>query len=151
MNNLINSQVSEVEITYKNKVKASDRITVTQSVHAFTALLPYYENFIDHKEASFAVFLNRANHILAISKISEGGLCSTVIDLKLLFQYALKVNAQNIIISHNHPSGNKTISEADLKLTRRIVEAGKIMEIQILDHIILTSEGYTSFQDEGIM
>lgn len=151
MNNLINNQVSEIQILYKNKVKASERIKITLSSHADKVLRPFYEDDMDYKELSFAIFLNRANHVLAFSKISEGGLCSTVIDQKLLFQYALKVNAQSIILSHNHPSGNKDASEADKQLTKKIIEAGKIMQIQILDHIILTSEGYTSFQDEGLM
>jgi DNA repair protein RadC len=151
MNNLINNQVSEVEITYKNKVKASDRVKITNFIHAINVLEPFYENYIDYKEVSFAIFLNKANHVLAVSKISEGGLCSTVIDQKILFQYALKVNAQSIIISHNHPSGNKTPSEADKKITNQMVNAGLILEIKILDHLILTNEGYTSFAEEGLI
>jgi DNA repair protein RadC len=151
MNNLINNQVSEVEITYKNKVKASDRVKITNSIHAINVLEPFYENYIDYKEVSFAIFLNKANHVLAVSKISEGGLCSTVIDQKILFQYALKVNAQSIIISHNHPSGNKTPSEADKKITNQMINAGLILEIKILDHLILTNEGYTSFAEEGLI
>ena len=151
MNNLYNNQVSEVEITYKNKIKASDRIKITSSIHAVNVLEPFFENYIDYKEVSFAIFLNKANHVLAVSKISEGGLCSTIIDQKILFQYALKVNAQSIIISHNHPSGNKTPSEADKKITTQMIHAGNILEIKILDHVILTSEGYTSFAEEGLM
>jgi DNA repair protein RadC len=151
MTNLFTSQVAEVQLIYKNKVKTSERKKITMSSQAVEILKPFYDDVIEYKEVFYCLFLNQANHVLAISKISEGGLNATVVDLKMIFQYALKVNAQGIILSHNHPSGNKAISDADMKITKQIIEAGKIMQVQILDHLIITSEGYTSFQDEGVI
>ncbi|MCW3071308.1 MAG: repair protein [Bacteroidetes bacterium] len=87
--------------------------------------------------------------MLGFSKISQGGLSGTVVDAKVVFQVALKANASSILLAHNHPSGNLKPSEADLMITKNIREAGKLMEIPLVDHIILTDEGYYSFADEG--
>jgi DNA repair protein RadC len=88
---------------------------------------------------------------LGITTISKGGISGSLMDMKVVFQYALKANACGVIIAHNHPSGNMTPSESDLKITRKIKEAGDILDIQLLDHIILTPEEdiYTSLADEG--
>jgi len=85
------------------------------------------------------------------NSISEGGLSGTVTDVRLIFQYAIKGNCSGIIIAHNHPSGNTNPSESDLKITQKIKEAGNLLEIQLLDYIILTSERdlFRSFADEG--
>jgi len=97
------------------------------------------------------LLLNRANKVLGITTISEGGLSGTVTDVRLIYQYAIKGNASGIIICHNHPSGNVNPSESDQKITNKIKEAGNLLDIQLLDHIILTSEReiYRSFADEG--
>ncbi len=97
------------------------------------------------------LLLNRANKVLGITTISEGGLSGTVTDVRLIFQYAIKANDSGIIVAHNHPSGNSNPSESDLKITQKIKEAGNLLDIQLLDHIILTpeSEIYRSFADEG--
>jgi len=97
------------------------------------------------------LLLNRANKVLGITTISEGGLSGTVTDIRLIFQYAIKGNASGIIVAHNHPSGNQNPSESDLKITQKIKEAGNLLDIQLLDHIILTpeSEIYRSLADEG--
>jgi DNA repair protein RadC len=97
------------------------------------------------------LLLNRANKVLGITTISEGGLSGTVTDVRLIYQYAIKGNASGIIVCHNHPSGNQNPSESDLKITQKIKEAGNLLDIQLLDHIILTPERdlYRSFADEG--
>jgi len=97
------------------------------------------------------LLLNRANKVLGISTISEGGLSGTVTDVRLIYQYAIKANASGIIIAHNHPSGNINPSESDQKITNKIKDAGNLLDIQLLDHIILTAEIeiYRSFADEG--
>jgi DNA repair protein RadC len=97
------------------------------------------------------MFTNRANKVLGIFELSTGGVSGTVADPKLIFAAALKVAASGLILSHNHPSGNLQPSQADIDLTRKIKEAGKLLEIQLLDHIILTTEGYYSFADEGLI
>jgi DNA repair protein RadC len=110
----------------------------------FTAL-------IEQKETFKMLLLNRANKVLGITTISEGGLSGTVTDVRLIYQYAIKGNCSGIIVAHNHPSGNQNPSESDLKITQKIKEAGNLLDIQLLDHIILTPEKeiFRSLADEG--
>lgn len=95
--------------------------------------------------------LNRAQRVLGIYELSTGGVTGTVADPKLVFIAALKANACNIILSHNHPSGNLKPSSADEQLTKKIATAGMYMDIKVADHVIITSEGYYSFADEGLL
>jgi len=83
--------------------------------------------------------------------VSVGGLTGTIVDVRNILQTALKANACSVILAHNHPSGNQNPSDADIQITRRVNEAAKIMDIQVLDHLILLTEGYYSFADEGRM
>lgn len=94
---------------------------------------------------------NRANKVMGVVEISSGGISGTTADPKLIFATALKACASGIILAHNHPSGNLKPSQSDLDLTRKLKEAGKLLDIQVLDHLIITSEGYMSFADEGLM
>ncbi len=94
---------------------------------------------------------NRAKDVLGWFNVSVGEASGTLIDPKLIFSVVLKCNACGIILCHNHPSGNLKPSEADLNLTTKLKEGGRVLEIQILDHIILTSEAYYSFADEALM
>jgi DNA repair protein RadC len=96
--------------------------------------------------------MNRSNSVLGIMAVSKGGLSGTVTDVRLIFQGAIKANASGIIVCHNHPSGNLKPSESDTKITRKIKEAGNLMDIQLLDHLILTMDGsYYSFADNGLL
>ena len=97
------------------------------------------------------LLLNRANKTLGWSRISVGGVNGCVADPRIIFQTALKANASSIIVSHNHPSGNCEPSQSDIALTNKLRDAGNFLDIQVLDHVILTSEGYYSFADEGIL
>lgn len=97
------------------------------------------------------MFLNKANKVLGIFEVSSGGISGTVADPRLIFVAALKTNCSGIIISHNHPSGNLKPSRQDEELTQKIKHAGEFLEIKLLDHIIITSEGYYSFADEGLL
>lgn len=92
--------------------------------------------------------LKGSNRVLGILEVSSGGVSGTVADPKIIFAAALKGNASGIILAHNHPSGNLASSTAGLDLTKKIREAGKFLEIQLLDHLILTTEGYCSMTDE---
>lgn len=143
--------VAEVQLSYKSKVKASERKQVKSSQDIYKILLPFYEDIIDFREFAFVVYLNRQNKVIGVLKISEGGCAGTVIDNKLVFQGALLANAQAIILSHNHPSGTLRPSEADIQLTEKAVQLGDLMDLPVLDHIILTSEGYYSFSDMGLI
>jgi DNA repair protein RadC len=95
--------------------------------------------------------LNRQNQVLGAHQLAKSGMTGAVIDVRVLFQVALKAAATSIIMAHNHPSGNLEASDADKKISRSIREAGKIMEIPLIDHLILTSESFLSMADEGML
>ncbi|MCU7693212.1 DNA repair protein RadC [Haoranjiania flava] len=103
------------------------------------------------KEVFGVLFLNRANRIIAFEIISEGGFTSTVVDPRLIFKRALVHNTTALILSHNHPSGNVKPSASDEELTKKIVSAGRFLDIRVLDHVIVSDNGYFSFADEGLL
>ena len=97
------------------------------------------------------LLLNRANKIMKHVKVSEGGISGTVVDPKKIFFIALEHHASSIILSHNHPSGVCTPSEADIKITKKIKDSGALLEISVLDHIIVANDSFYSFADEGTL
>lgn len=144
--------VAEVELIYRNVVKPSQRPAVTSSKEVYGLLVSTWdENKIEFIEQFKILLLNTANKVLGVFEVSTGGIAGTVADPKLIFMAALGANASAIILSHNHPSGNFQPSVQDLNLTKKIVEGGKILDIRILDHLIITTEGYYSFADEGVL
>ncbi|MBL7857691.1 MAG: DNA repair protein RadC [Cyclobacteriaceae bacterium] len=102
-------------------------------------------------EEFWVLLLNRANRVIRENQISQGGVTGTVADPKIIFKMALEELASGIILAHNHPSGNLTASQADIDLTKKLKESGKLLEIQVLDHLILAGQKYFSFADEGIL
>ncbi len=147
-----NMIVAEVQLIYKSKVKACDRPKITTSADAFRVLQEHWNyEVIDFLEEFKIMLLNRANRVLGLVDISIGGISGTVCDPKVIFAAALKGAASGIILIHNHPSGNLQPSNADLELTRKLKEGGKLLDIGVLDHIILSSDGFYSFADEGMM
>ena len=146
--------VAEVSLTYATKVKPSERLAVKCSRDAHKIFFDSWNHStIEHTETVKLLLLNRANKVLGITTLSEGGISGSLMDVRIIYQFALKGNASGIIIAHNHPSGNSTQSESDLKITQKIKEAGNLLDIQLLDHIILTPEReiYRSFADEGLL
>jgi len=109
------------------------------------------KNKIDFIEQFKVLFLNRANKVLGVYEVSSGGVTGTVADPRVIFAAALKANCCSIIISHNHPSGNLKPSRQDEELTEKIKQAGQLLEIKLLDHLIVCNEGYFSFADEGVL
>jgi DNA repair protein RadC len=106
----------------------------------------------DHRHEVFAVlFLNRANKINHFEIVSEGGITGTVADPRIILRKALEEDAVNIILCHNHPSGSLKPSRADEDLTKKIKEAARLLDITVLDHIIVSEDGYYSFADEGLI
>ena len=98
------------------------------------------------------MLLNRSNKVLGVSSLSNGGTTGTVVDIKLLLQYTIKCNANAIIICHNHPSGNLQPSQSDMAITRKVKDSVKLMDLQLLDHLIIIPEGkYYSMGDEGVI
>lgn len=105
---------------------------------------------ITHEEF-WILLLNRANRVIKKAQVSQGGVAGTVADPKIIFKLALDDLASGVILAHNHPSGNLTASQADLDLTKKLKDAGKLLDIQVLDHLIVAGQKYFSFADEGLM
>ncbi len=105
---------------------------------------------LDH-EVFKILLLNRNNRVIKIDTISKGGVSGTVVDAKILFKKALDNLASSIILAHNHPSGNLKPSRQDITITNKLIEAGKILDISVLDHLIISEKGYYSFKDEGLI
>lgn len=145
-------QIAEIQLSYKANVKPSLRPKISGSHDAYEILkLTWDQSKLELVEQFKVLLTNRANKVLGIFEVSTGGIAGTVADPKLIFVAALKAGASGLILSHNHPSGNLNPSQADVDLTRKIKKGGKFLEIQLLDHVILTSEGYYSFADEGLL
>ncbi|WP_339869422.1 JAB domain-containing protein [uncultured Algoriphagus sp.] len=151
LNQVINlNQVAEITLGYAPKVKSSQRPKVGCSRQVYEVLYSFWDkDSLELSEHFQVMLLNRANRVLGICTISKGGTAGTVVDAKLVFGAALKGAAQSIIISHNHPSGNLLPSEQDKRLTANLVKIGKALDLPVLDHIIVTADGYYSFADEG--
>ncbi len=147
------NQISEVKLTYVSKVKSEMRINVSSSREAYRALFSSWDlQTIEHIEEFKVLLLNRANKVLGIATVSKGGITGTVIDVRIILQYALKANACSIIVAHNHPSGNLEPSNADIQITKKIKEAAKLMDISLLDHLVITiGEKYYSMADKGMI
>ena len=145
-----NNIVSEVELTYKNNVPYNQRQKISNSQGAYEILTNLFpENTMDYRETFIVLYLNRANQVLGYSVISQGGTSNTTVDIKMVIQTALLANASCIMLAHNHPSGNLRPSSDDNRVTNRIIEAARLFDITVLDHIIITNESYYSFTDNG--
>ena len=137
------SQLAEIEISYKSKVKPSERTKIKDSKQCYEIFKTLFNpDTIEHVESAVILLLNRANAVLGWCKISMGGLAGTVVDKKIIFQLALNANASAFILCHNHCSGNLTPSKSDETITANL-------DLKILDHLIITSESYFSFADDG--
>ncbi len=149
--NLFNSIAAEIGITYHNSVPPSQLQKITQSNSACDLFRSIWNDEFELYESFYVLFMNRSNSVLGYRCISQGGVSGTVVDPKAVFQAALMANACSMIMAHNHPSGNIQPSEADSKLTKKLREAGSFLDIDVLDHLILTQEGYYSYADQGMI
>jgi len=141
--------VAALELGLRRNVSENKKDVVTQSkdIALFLQALLKFKN----NEMFITVYLNNANKIIHHEIISEGGITGTVVDPRIIIKKALSYNAVGIILSHNHPSGNLKPSRADEMLTKKIKDAALLFDIKVLDHIIVSHEGYFSFADEGII
>lgn len=146
------NMVSEIEVTYKSKIKPSQRPLISSTKNAYELLIHHWDtNKMELLEQAKAILLSRANRVLGLLDISSGGQDATVMDHRILLVSALKTGAASIILAHNHPSGKLQPSEQDRTVTTKIAEACRFHNMLLLDHIILTTEGYYSFADEGLL
>lgn len=142
--------VSEITIRYTPKKGAKPIVGSAQN--AYDALLPFFpKDVIAIQEQFVVMYLNHANKIIGIFRVSTGGITGTVVDVRLILGTALKIAATGIILAHNHPSGNLKASQADQLLTRKLKNAAALMDIRVEDHIILsgTDNAFYSFASEG--
>lgn len=144
----IDYKVGEVKLSYKPKFKNQQKVTCSEDAYRYM-LSTYKKGTICYKEYFKVLFLNQANQILGYTLISEGGISETIADIRLIFQAALLTNSVALILAHNHPSGNLKPSRQDMKITKQVKDAARLMRITVIDHLILTDEGYYSFADEG--
>ena len=146
------NSVAEIELIYKPLMKISALPKVLHSKDAYRLLIESWDKTkLEFVEQFRVMLLNRASRVLGICTISTGGVAYTIADPKLIFAVALKANACRIILAHNHPAGNLFPSKDDCALTNRIKEGGKLLEICVEDHMIVSPEGYYSFADEGAL
>ena len=142
--------ISALELGRRRSVLvATEKPVITSSSDVYGVIR---EKLMDKPHEEFwIVILNRKNAVIDLCRISSGGVAGTVVDPKIIFKEALDRLASGIILVHNHPSGNRNPSEEDIRLTKVLVEAGDLLSIKVLDHLIFTDEGYFSFIDEGRM
>jgi DNA repair protein RadC len=151
-NNITAASIAEIELIYRSNVKPSERPRITTSHDAYLILRTLWsDDTICLYEQFRILLLDRSNRVLGQTLISSGGTAGTVVDPKLVFVTALKTKSAALIIAHNHPSGNLQPSEADLRMTRQLKQAGCWLELPILDHLIITEDSYYSMADEGVL
>ena len=145
-------QISEVKLVYSRKVRANDRPQVSASQDAYVLFRENWDDLTINLNEQFKVMLlDRNNRCMGISTVSSGGVSGTVVDPKLIFALALKGRACQLIVAHNHPSGNLSPSNQDFQITKRLCDVGKCLDLEVLDHLILTDESYYSMAVEGLI
>ncbi len=133
----------------RSVAEASDNPQIRSSADVFRIISPLMED-LTHEEF-WILFLNRANRVTGRLKISQGGVSGTVTDVRIVLKKAIETLASGLIICHNHPSGNSSPSDSDIRITQKIKEAGALMDIQLLDHLIVAGKEYYSFADNGML
>lgn len=143
--------IDEIKITYSS-ISYNERIKIFDSTKAYNSFKDSWNiETIELFEGFKIILLNHASEALGMYTVSKGGISSTVVEIRHILFVALKTNSTGIILAHNHPSGNLKPSSSDLKLTERMNEACKVMDLNLMDHIILSKQGYFSFKDEGYL
>jgi DNA repair protein RadC len=144
-------EVAEVELHYKTRVRTSDMPAIHSSKDAESLFRKIWPDSLQHHECFYILLVNRANRVLGHAKISEGGSTGTVVDAGIIFEAVILSHAYAFIMAHNHPSGNLTPSQEDKNITSKLRDGGKLLDKALLDHLIITDEGYYSFADEGTL
>jgi len=144
-------QVAEIELIYKTNVQVSQRPKVASSRDAYNVLIQSWNrDRLEFIEEFKILLLNSASRVLGFFEVSKGGISDASADVRIVFAAALKANATGIILAHNHPSGQLVPSDADKYVTENMRKAGELLNIRVLDHLIVTAEGFYSFSDENL-
>jgi len=145
-------KAAEMELVYRNNIRPEDRVQISQSKTAYEVLLNSWDqDRIELVEQFKIILLDFRLNCLGISEISTGGMSLCPVDMKIVFSTALLAKASKIIAAHNHPSGFPHPSNEDIVLTRRMVEAGKLLSLDVQDHLIVTKYDYYSLADNGFI
>ena len=141
----------EVEVVYKPRKSLELSSKIRCSRDAFLYIKEFFKSFMSHQEEVWMILLNSCMQIIGSSQVSKGGLEHAFVDVRIIYQTALMAHATGFILVHNHPTGVLHPSKPDEELTKKIVGAGKILDIRLLDHLIISEDTYFSFADEGII
>lgn len=140
----------KISVSFDKNLKKSELIKIGSSKDAYKVFERVFNADTFHwSEEMIMLCVNNSNKVVGFYKISSGGMTGTVVDVRMIFTTALQCAATSIIIAHNHPSGTLIPSDADINLTKKIIEAGKVLDIRLLDHLIITDESFYSFADNG--
>ncbi len=143
------SIVAALELGRRRRAEESTQLKqITSSKSVFEMMQPIIGE-LPHEEF-WVLYLNNSNKVIQKTQVSRGGLTGTLVDIRLVFKTAIEHHAVAAILCHNHPSGKLQASEPDKQITQKLKTAGATLDVQILDHVIVTEQGYFSFQDEGI-
>ena len=141
--------VGELKVTYKRTslpiVKASNSKVCSDFIR------PYFDECMDNHEEVKIIHLNRSNGVVNVHELSKGGMHSSIVDIRLILREALQISCVGVVLVHNHPSGNLKASQIDKEITQKLKKACELVDIALLDHIIITREGYLSFADTGLL
>lgn len=125
--------------------------TIKSSKDCFAVIRQFYGDDIEVYESFFILLLDRKNNTIGHAKISQGGICGTVVDVKIVAKYCVDSLCSNVVVAHNHPSGNTQPSQNDKDITKKLKKALELLDVRLTDHLILTTNSYLSFADEGIL
>jgi len=150
-NNTVATGTKQNAYAFSIKKEKSDfpKLKITSSTDSVAYIRQFYGDDVAVYESFFLLLLNRSNHTIGYAKISQGGIAGTVVDPIIIAKYAIDTLSTAVILAHNHPSGNTTPSKADIDMTDRIKKCLILFDVKVLDHIILTEEGFYSFADNG--
>ena len=151
MSELTTHKVADITLTYHPIKPVTSQPKIVEASKAATLFRENWNDTLLIKEEFMIMLLNNGNRLLGIAQVSKGGVNGTFVDPKIIFCTALKALASNIILAHNHPSGNLKPSKADIRLTRKLVEGGRLLDVAVVDHLIITEDGHFSFAKDGLI
>ena len=144
-------KIKRYKIVPEKEVAGLEKVKIKSSENAANYVRQFFYEDIEVYESFFILMLNRSNSTIGWAKISQGGIDSTIVDSILIAKFCIDKLAKGVVLCHNHPSGELRPSDADIRMTEQISKALQLLGIKVQDHIILTSEGYYSFLDGGII
>ena len=133
--------------------KAAQEIPEKEKVTSVNDLYKIFSQYLSdlQTEEFWAIFFNQKNHVIYKTQISKGGISGTLVDVRVIFRIAIEHFATSVVVAHNHPTGNLTPSQPDISITRRIKEAGDLLDIKLLDHLIIGENSFFSFSEQGLL